>query len=192
VGERAVGRARAGGAPSPLYASVTIVTPRLGLVPLRVEDADEMAGVLADERLHEFVGGRPVTAAELRERYAGLVAGSRDRRELWLNWIVRRRSDGRAIGTVQATLFRKGGETTGNVAWVVGVEWQGQGFASEAARALVEWLRKQGVGTVVAHVHPDHRASAAVARRAGLEPTDEEAGGERVWRTPRVPPAPGS
>jgi RimJ/RimL family protein N-acetyltransferase len=160
----------------------TISTGRLDLVPLRVEDAEAMAGVLADQRLHEFIGGEPETSVGLRERYARLVAGSPDPGVLWLNWIVRRRSDAQPIGTVQATLTMKDGESTAAIAWVIGVDWQNQGFASEAARALVNWLRHRGAHNVVAHIHPDHQASAVVATRAGLRPTEEQADGERVWR----------
>jgi RimJ/RimL family protein N-acetyltransferase len=47
---------------------------------------------------------------------------------------------------------------------------------------LVEWLGRRSVRTVVAHVHPDHHASAAVARAAGLEPTDEVQDGEIRFR----------
>jgi RimJ/RimL family protein N-acetyltransferase len=101
---------------------------------------------------------------------------------MWLNWIVRRRSDAQPVGTVQATLTMNDGESTAAIAWVIGVDWQSQGFASEAARALVNWLRQRGADNVVAHIHPDHRASAAVAMRAGLRLTDEQADGERVWR----------
>jgi RimJ/RimL family protein N-acetyltransferase len=164
--------------------STAIVTTRLSLVPLRLEDAEELAVVLGDRRLHEFIGGEPATTVELRHRYARLVAGSPDPHEKWLNWVVRRRSDARPVGTVQATITTRNGRSTASVAWVIGVDRQKQGFASEAARALVEWLREQGVENVVAHIHPDHQASAAVATRAGLLPTDEEADGEQVWRTP--------
>jgi len=81
-----------------------IVTARLVLAPLAVGDAEEMVAVLGDERLHAFTGGRPPTLAELRARYARLVAGrSPDGSEQWRNWIVRLR-DGRAVGTVQATI----------------------------------------------------------------------------------------
>ncbi len=118
----------------------------------------------------------------MRERYAKLVAGSPDPGELWLNWIVRRRSDAQPVGTVQATLTMTTGESTAVVAWVIGVDWHNQGFASEAARALVSWLRERGADNVVAHIHPDHQASAVVATRAGLRPTDERVDGERVWR----------
>jgi RimJ/RimL family protein N-acetyltransferase len=150
----------------------------LSLTPLRVEDAAAMAPVLGDERLHEFIGGRPPTAAELRERYEALAAGSPESAVTWLNWIVRLRADETPIGTVQATL------SDGNaaIAWVIGTEWQNQGFASEAARALVDWLLEHRARTIEAHVHPDHFASARVAARAGLALTDEVVDGEQVWR----------
>jgi RimJ/RimL family protein N-acetyltransferase len=162
--------------------SIAIKTGRLDLTPLRIEDADEMAAVLGDDRLHEFIGGRPATATELRERYARLVAGSPNAAETWLNWIVRRREDGQAVGTVQATLTSRDGRCTAHVAWVIGAEWQGRGFASEAARALVDWVRRQGAEEILANVHPGHRASQKVAARAGLRPTEERADGEQVWR----------
>jgi RimJ/RimL family protein N-acetyltransferase len=168
------------------FAEGTITTGRLDLVPLQAEDADEMAAVLGDERLHEFIGGRPATLAELRERYAKLAAGSSNPAEVWLNWIVRRRSDAQAVGTVQATLTSHDGRWTAHIAWVIGVDWQNQGFASEAARALVDWLRRRGAQSVAAHIHPDHRASAAVAARAGLEQTRDEVEGEQVWRAPKA------
>lgn len=160
-----------------------IVTARLELVPLRPEDADEMVGVLADPRLYEHTGGEPPGLDELRRRYEDQAVGhSPDGAETWLNWIVRLRPGGVAIGFVQATVIGAGEGRVADVAWVVGVPWQGHGYAGEGARALVAWLGAAGVGAVTAHVHPDHPASSAVARSAGLEPTDEMEEGERVWR----------
>ena len=105
-----------------------IVTARLELAPLAVGDAEEMVAVLGDERLHAFTGGRPPNLAELRARYARLVAGrSPDGTEQWRNWIVRLR-DGRAVGTVQATITAGG--RAAEVAWVIAVAWQGQGLAA--------------------------------------------------------------
>ena len=62
--------------------------------------------------------------------------------------------------------------------------YQGFGFATEAARALLSWLRAHGVGSVVATIHPDNRASAAVAAKLGLHPTRETSDDEIVWRPP--------
>jgi RimJ/RimL family protein N-acetyltransferase len=155
-------------------------TGRLDLDPLRAEDADEMVDVLGAASLYTFTGGEPLAADDLRARYERLAVGrSADGSEEWHNWILRRRSDGRAIGTVQATLTRSG--RSAEIAWVVGVDWQGQGFASEAAQGLVAWLEQRGVEEVTAHVHPQHLASEKVAARAGLSPTDTFHDGERLW-----------
>lgn len=150
-----------------------------------------MVGVLGDARLHEFVGGQPATLEELRARYRQLVAGSGDPAEWWGNWVVRTTTDGRAVGTVQATVAEAAdGALSAEVAWVTGLAWQGQGFATEAARALVDWLHGRGVAEVTANIHPAHHASAAVARGAGLHPTGDEVDGETVWRRGPVSGAP--
>jgi RimJ/RimL family protein N-acetyltransferase len=165
------------------FEAATIATQRLVLTPLRQADADTMVYVLGDEQLHEFIGGHPASHADLRRRYEQLVAGSEDPDQIWLNWIVRRSVDQEPIGTVQATATRLGDGWAAAIAWVIGMPWQAQGFATEAARALVSWLRGQGANVITANVHPDHHASAKVAARAGLTATAEEVDGERVWRT---------
>lgn len=160
----------------------TIVTSRLVLQPLRVDDADEMVVVLADPALHEFTGGEPAPLEELRARFEAWVQGSGSASELWLNWIVRRRTDHVAVGTVQATIMDPAGQPEAMVAWTTGSPWQRNGYAGEAAAALVRWLASNGAESVVAYVHADHAASAAVAARAGLRQTSEVVDGEVVWR----------
>jgi RimJ/RimL family protein N-acetyltransferase len=167
-----------------------IETGRLLLTPLREDDADEMVDVLASPSVYAFTGGEPPTLADLRRRYAAMVVGhSPDRTEEWLNWIVRLRGDGgRAVGTVQATVDQEGRRA--EVAWVIGADGQGRGYATESAAALVQALVGAGVTSVIAHVHPDHAASEAVARRCGLAPTEEFHDGERRWElTPGTGPA---
>ncbi len=94
--------------------------------------------------------------------------------------MLRRRDDGRAAGYVQATVV----DDTAEVAWVVGTAHQGQRFAREASTAMTDWLAVSGVRRLVAHVHPDHAASLAVARGLGLEPTGELVEGEQRWAGP--------
>ncbi|MFJ3224773.1 GNAT family N-acetyltransferase [Streptomyces sp. NPDC086783] len=160
----------------------TIRTARLDLLPLLVEHADEMATVLSDPALHTFIGGTPDTVEGLRSRYARMTAGSPDPAVSWLNWVVRLGVEGCLTGTVQATVGPAEHGQVAEVAWVVGSAWQGRGIASEAAGGLVDWLGRRSVGRVIAHVHPDHHASAAVARAAGLSPTDTVHDGEIRWR----------
>lgn len=164
------------------WPAASLESERLRLEPLTVEHADEMVTVLDDADLHVFIGGQPATREELRARYEQLVVGhSRDGTQRWFNWVIRRRDDGRAAGTVQATVTEHERTLTAEIAWVIGTGQQRQGFAREAARAMVAWLREQGVTTVVAHVHPQHEASMAVARAVGLAPTEAVVDGEVRW-----------
>ncbi len=154
-----------------------IATERLRLLPLQIEYAVPMADVLSDPSLYTFTGGEPPTVAELEARYRRQLAGPDTQDEQWLNWVVE--YDESLIGYVQATIT--GG--TAEIAWVIGTAWQGRGFAKEAAQGLITWLRAQKADRIIAHVHPDHTASAAVAAAIGLARTDVQEDGEDLWCT---------
>ncbi|GAA4202404.1 GNAT family N-acetyltransferase [Actinocatenispora rupis] len=162
----------------------TIGTTRLDLLPLHAGYAAEMATVLSDPALHTYLGGAPESVAALRARYERQTAGSPDPAVTWLNWVVRLRAESCLTGTVQATV---GPDGVAEIAWVIGTPWQGRGIATEAARGLVDWLAGRGVRAVIAHIHPDNRASAAVASAAGLTPTAESHDGEVRWRRDLAP-----
>ncbi|MFI6133557.1 GNAT family N-acetyltransferase [Micromonospora sp. NPDC051141] len=196
------------------FTTGVVPTARLLLLPLAVAHAEEMAAVLADPALHTFIGGSPADPAALRARYARLVAGSPDPTESWCNWGIQLRDDSRLAGFVQATVTAPlgpprhaataGARANGHrhlddtdrvddgpvaeIAWVVGTAWQGRGIATEAARGMTGWLGQRGVRTLVAHIHPDHLASAAVATACGLSPTDTWHDGEVRWTGPATPP----
>jgi RimJ/RimL family protein N-acetyltransferase len=157
---------------------------RLVLDPLRPEHADELAPVLDDISLHRFIGGEPGGAEELRARFERQVVGrSPDGRERWLNWTVRERSSGGAVGTMQATVTSEGRPVVAELAWVIGASRQRQGFAKEAAELVASWLRARRVLCLRAHIHPGHDASIAVARSIGLRPTDVMKDGELLWKS---------
>ena len=72
----------------------------LSLRPLRVDDAEAMAAVLADPDLYTYTGGTPPGEEELRQRYAILARGrSEDGAEDWANWIVVLEPEGRPSAT---------------------------------------------------------------------------------------------
>lgn len=165
-------------------AADVIETARLSLEPLRADHAAEMAPLLDDDALHRYIGGRPATRSELRDRYRRQSAGrSPDGQEGWLNWVVRHRASGTAVGIVQATLRRDGERLTAELGWVIASRYQRRGCAGEAAIGMAAWLGHQGVQRLVAHVHPEHQASIRVAERLGLTPTEVVVDGEVRWAT---------
>jgi RimJ/RimL family protein N-acetyltransferase len=145
-----------------------------------------MQPVLADPALYTYMGGSPPPSeAELAARYARQAPGvSPDGRQGWLNWVLRLRTGGRLAGMVQATLTEDDAGCAAELAWVVAPRDQGAGLATEAAGAVMAWLRTLGIESFSAHVHPANRASAAVARRLGLAETAVRADGETRWSTP--------
>ena len=169
-----------------VIAAQPVPARRLTLVPLSAGHADEMAAVLADPDLYTFTGGSPPTRQELRARYERWAAGSPDPAVSWCNWVIQLHSPRCLAGTVQATIST-GDEPAAEVAWVVGTPWQRRGIATEAARTLIAWLGQQSVQTVIAHIHPGHQASAAVAAAAGLSPTGQLQDGEMRWRLTITP-----
>ena len=158
--------------------SEVLVTGRLRLEPLRHDHADEMVSVLSYAGLYEFTGGSAPTLGELNRRYDAQVAGPADGSEQWRNWIMRETEGDSAAGFVQATVV----DGTADVAWLVGHEFQGQGFGVEAAAAMCEWLRSAGLQSLTAHIHPHHVASQKVASGLGMSRTGEvDEDGEEVW-----------
>lgn len=161
---------------------VALAGPRVQLEPLAVHHAEEMATLLDDPNLHRFIAGRPATVEELQDRYRRQVAGcSADGGQRWCNWVVRHCHDGRAVGTVQATIDDEADHVTAEVAWVISSDHQGNGYAREAASAMIDWLLDCGADRVVAHIHPRHEASMAVARTVGLSATATTVDGEVRW-----------
>ena len=167
-----------------------IETPRLTLEPQRVEHADEMILVLADRDLYKQTGGEPPSLVELRSRYAEQASGqSPDGSRGWLNWVIRERDTGFAVGAVQATLRFQRGSISAELAWTVGVAHQRRGYATEATSGMVSWLGRHGVETFAALIRPGHTASERVAIHIGLSPTDAVRDGEVRWvrRAPSPP-----
>ena len=137
-----------------------------------------MVAVLADVRLYTFIGGSPPGEAELSNTYARLLAGSPHVDEEWANWIIRLKDTSEPIGYVQATVT----DDRAELAWLVGVAWQGRGYAKEAAAAVQTWLGSRGIERYGAHIHPEHVVSNGVARAIGLEPSGVfDAEGEMIW-----------
>jgi RimJ/RimL family protein N-acetyltransferase len=138
--------------PAPASGDERILTARLELQPVVEGDAEALAEVFSDQRMYRFTGGQPGTRGCLRATFARIQAGRANDRDgtAQRNWTVRRRADGQAVGMLQAVLSNGG--RSAKIAWAVGVPWQGQGIASEAAQAVVAWLEARGVRTVTAHI----------------------------------------
>lgn len=154
----------------------------LRLEPLTVGHAQQMVGVLSEPQLYAFTGGVAPDLESLRDRYRRQSVGrSPDGTEVWLNWILVESSSGRAVGFIQATVRSTELRQCAELAWLIGVPWQGLGYASLAAREVLFWLRRQGIESFIAHIDPQNLGSTKVAERLGFQRTEEMLDGEFRW-----------
>lgn len=152
---------------------------RLRLVPLLASHAKLLFPILSDRRLYHFTGDEPPESENsLESRYRYLEARtSPDASQLWLNWLVSLKASDTPIGYVQATVS----ELDADIAWLIGWDWQGNGYATEAALAMTQGLRENGVSTIRACINPKHLASQRVASNVGLSISELVSNGEDIW-----------
>jgi ribosomal-protein-alanine N-acetyltransferase len=84
----------------------TLSTTRLTLEPLHREHASALFNGLSDPALYRYLSDTPpADLASIAERIARIAGGqSPGAADLWCDWMIRRNTDGRLVGTVQATL----------------------------------------------------------------------------------------
>jgi RimJ/RimL family protein N-acetyltransferase len=149
---------------------VEIKTDRLLLRPLTTADLEEVVEMHSTPEVERTMGAFDRRTARARlernelewdERGHGLVA-------------ILERATGRFLGRSGLKYWSQFDET--EVGWVLRPEVWGQGFATEAGRACIDW----GFGTLqvpylTAMIVPDNHRSIAVAKRLGMEPLRSDA-----------------
>ena len=97
---------------------------------------------------------------------------------------VLRRDDGQFVGDVVLEPASWDDDVP-EIGWHFAKEWQGRGYATEAAAALLEFTHAQGIPTVYAKILRTNDASRGVARRIGMSVVgsleDHPAGPHDIW-----------
>ncbi len=142
-------------------------TERLRVRPWTTDAGDlaRLADLYGREELTRWLGGAlPVPPVELVDRWARIHALD-DRYGAW----AVERADHVVAGTVLFKPLPNGvGEV--EVGWHLHPDSWGRGYATEAARAVIDRGFRAGVPEVYAVVRPGNVASVAVCRRLGMAP----------------------
>ncbi|MGW8368591.1 MAG: GNAT family N-acetyltransferase [Gammaproteobacteria bacterium] len=140
-----------------------LTTSRLLLRRPRIEDFDAYAGFMSDERSARFVGG--VQSRSVAWRGFVALAGAWELQGFSM-FSVMRRDTGAWIGRV-GPWMPEGWPGT-EVGWGISPSHWNQGFATEAARAAIDWAFDVLKWREVIHViDPANAASIAVAEKLG-------------------------
>jgi ribosomal-protein-alanine N-acetyltransferase len=147
--------------PSPIHAE------RLDLVPL---DPGVIRGLIAGERPPDLNLPDEFPTAEERDGFLAIqlrrMEADPHRRE-WMARLMVRREDATIVGHCG---FHGPPDVIGRaeIGYTVFTAYRGQGFATEAARALVAWAFGQDEEKVYATVSPANAPSLSVVKRLGF------------------------
>jgi [ribosomal protein S5]-alanine N-acetyltransferase len=152
--------------PEPSAATDWLTTERLVLRPLRESDLDALAAIYADPKVMRFLGG-PRTREDTRTGLDWIIAAHRE--QGFGLWAATLRADGTLIGRCGILVQDVEGATEHEIAYLLGSQWWGRGYATEAAAAIRDHARAQlGRGRLISLIDPENAASKAVATRIGM------------------------
>jgi ribosomal-protein-alanine N-acetyltransferase len=141
-------------------------TERTRLVMWQPDDArlvHDLHSTMATSRF--MSGGEPWNMTRCEERIAEWFREQAE--DGTTKYKVLSRDGGRFIGRAGISLHdRATGEYEMGYAFRED-EW-GKGFATEVARALIDWFSARNMGRLIAFTHPDNHASQHVLRKAGM------------------------
>lgn len=147
----------------------TLITERLTLTPVAVEDYAELKALWADPAFthHIFPGGlssEDVWYRLLRDLGHWQAVGHG-------NWSIRLKATGEYLGGVGVLDFHRIVEPpidAPELGWGVDPRFQGQGFAFEALQAALAWCDESlNAARTVCMISPENAPSLALAQRAG-------------------------
>ena len=143
----------------------TLETERLTLRSFREEDVRAFFELSQDPAVVRFVGDRRVpTEQEAWRAVAGWLGHWAMRG--YGQWAIEERSSGRFIG--RAGIINPVHWPGPEVGYLLGRDYWGRGYATEAASAAMGWGFDQiGFADLLSLIDPDNAASIAVATRLG-------------------------
>ena len=149
-------------------------TERLRMVRLGERHVEDSARINDDHRVKTWMGGsvNPTTAAQRREdtwRLVAMLLGHWALRGFG-QWALEDAETGAFVG--RAGLWEPEGWPGVEVGWLVDPDRWGEGLATEAGRAAVEWgFAALGIDRIVSVTSAHNRASRRVMEKVGLQDT---------------------
>jgi [ribosomal protein S5]-alanine N-acetyltransferase len=156
---------------------IVLKTQRLLLRHLEVGDLDALFALYRDPEIRQYFPDGVRTLAQTREELEWFVHGPTRRSGLGL-WATVERGTGAFLGRCGLLPWEIAGVPEVELAFLIDKARWGEGLATEAARAIVQYAREAlGLARLICLITPGNAASVAVARKVGMsferEYTDE-------------------
>lgn len=143
-----------------------LTTKRLSLEPICGQHAQRLFPLMQNMAIYEWISSQPPKSidqlqASWQKKESRL---SPDAKEAWLNWAVRRRSDGAYLGKIDAEVNTESIAT--NIGYIFFPEYWGNGFATEAVSVVINHFSENNILKIFATVTAGNKASYQVLEKS--------------------------
>ena len=144
-------------------------TPRLTLRPFGDCDFEAMHAMQSNAEVARYLYNEPRSEAETRDHLTRKIAAVAWTAEGdWLGAAVVERDSGAVVGDVGLHWVSER-DRTAEIGFIFDPRHHGKGFATEAARALVDWaFTSAGIHRVIGQLEARNSASARVLEKLGM------------------------
>jgi RimJ/RimL family protein N-acetyltransferase len=157
------------------HGSAELWTDHLILRRYRLDDAEQLYKSLGtDSEMNKYSGWNPYASLEMaQETVRQFIDSYNDERSY--SWVMDAYGDDVVAGTIRAYDYDNNQIEVG---FSVAQAWQGRGFATEALKAVLEYLTEnEGISRVTAWCAADNIGSRKVLEKSGMQLVGIERGG---------------
>lgn len=160
------------------HGTAELWTEQLVLRRYRPDDAEQLYKYFGtDPEMHKYSGWNPYASPEMAaETVQRFIDSYNDERSY--SWVMDANGDDVVAGTIGAYDYDNDSIEVG---FSVGIAWQGRGFATEALKAVLEYLTEnEEISCVTAWCAAENIGSRKVLEKAGMQLVNIERGGLTV------------
>ncbi|WP_433826019.1 GNAT family N-acetyltransferase [Actinoplanes sp. CA-015351] len=151
----------------------SLISPRLLLREWEEKDAGFVLDMYSRWDVMRYLGADPQVLTDLDGALARLALWRDRQDDVHTVWAIQNRQSGRLLGTAfLVRLLASGTPLTPavetEIGWHLHPDAWGQGYATEAANAVMAYAARSDISPVLAVTNPANTASQAVCRRLGM------------------------
>jgi len=149
--------------------TTTIETDRLVLRRIELSDAQDLAKLLSDKSVLEYLPGIPTGyTTEMAKGYITKVLEGKYKDNTFYDWAIAEKGLNRLVGRI--TVYKQDQDRRmADLVWYVMPECRGKGFVTEAAKAVVKYLQDVGFERIEAFANIENSSSQRVMEKAGFQ-----------------------
>ena len=151
----------------------SLISPRLLLREWEEKDAGFVLDMYSRWDVVRYLGAAPAVLRDHDEALARIAMWHSRQDDVRTVWAVQDRRSGHLVGTTFLVRLLASGEplqpaAETEIGWHLHPDAWGNGYATEAAGAVLAYGARHGLSPVLAVTYPENHASQAVCRRLGM------------------------